>query len=55
MANNEFEVERRAGLDMVPFGESFEWYGADDGAPILRHDFDLQVFERVVIPAGKEL
>ncbi len=25
MSNDESEVERRAGADMVPVGESFEW------------------------------
>ena len=45
MANNESEVERGAGIDMVPL-ESFEWTpGPDDGAPILRRDFHLNVSE----------
>ena len=56
MANTESKVERGAGIDMVPVGESFEWNpGPDDGAPILRHDFHLKVSEQVAIPAGAEL
>jgi hypothetical protein len=54
MANNEFDVERRAGLDMVPFGESLEWNGPDDAAPILRDDFDLNLSEQGAIPLGVE-
>jgi len=53
---NESEVERRAGLDMVPLGASFEWNtGPDDGVPIVRHDFHIKVSEQVAIPAGTEL
>jgi hypothetical protein len=48
MANNESEVERWAGLDMVPLGESFEWSSEpENGAPILRYDFHLKVSEQV--------
>jgi len=55
MANHEFDVERRAGIDMAPVGESFEWNpGPDDGAPILRDDFDLKVSEQGAIPVGVE-
>ncbi len=44
MSNYESEVERHAGVDMVPFGESFEWNpGPDDGAPIPRPDFNFNV------------
>jgi len=44
MSNYEFEVERHAGVDMVPVGASFDWNpGPDDGAPILRPDFNLKV------------
>lgn len=53
MANNECEVERWAGIDMVPLGESFEWSpGPDDGAPILRHDFHLKMSEQVANTGG---
>lgn len=39
MSHDESEVERRAGADMVPFGESLEWNPErDDGSPILRQD-----------------
>ncbi len=42
MSNYESEVERRAGADMVPFGESLEWNPeGDDGSPILRQDSTL--------------
>ena len=42
MSNYEFEVERHAGVDMVPMGESLDWNPrADDDAPILRPDFIL--------------
>jgi hypothetical protein len=55
MANNEFDVERRAGIDMAPIGESFEWNpGSEDGAPILRDDFDLKVSEQGTISLGVE-
>ena len=55
MANNEFAVERAAGIDMVPL-ESFEWNpGPDDGAAILHHDFQFNVSEQAAIPAGAEL
>jgi hypothetical protein len=51
MTNNEFDVERRAGIDMVPVGESFEWNPKpDDSAPILRDDFDLKVSEQGAVP-----
>ena len=59
MANNEFAVERAAGIDMVPL-ESFEWNPElDDVAVILRHDFQCKVSEQVatggrgtLIPSG---
>ena len=54
MANNEFDVERGAGVDMVPLGESLEWNGPDDGAPILRDNFDLKVCEQGAIPLAVE-
>ena len=55
MAKNEFAVERAAGIDMVPL-ESLEWNpGPDDGAAILRHDFQLNVSEQAAKPAGAEL
>ena len=35
MSNDELDVERHAGIDMAPGGESFEWNpGADNGDPI---------------------
>ena len=56
MANNESQVERRMGIDMVPVGEWFEWNpGPNDEAPILSPDFHLRVSESVAIPAGAEL
>ena len=59
MANNEFAVERAAGIDMVPL-ESFEWNPElDDVAVILRYDFQLNMPEQVatggrgtLIPSG---
>lgn len=55
MANNDSVVERAAGIDMVPL-ESFEWNPRpDDGAAILRHDFQFNVSEQATIPAGAEL
>ena len=30
MSNSELEVERHAGIDMVPVGESIEWSSAHD-------------------------
>ncbi len=54
MANNEFAVERAAGIDMVPL-ESFEWNPEpDDVAAIHRCDFQLNMPEQVAIPAGAE-
>ena len=54
MANNESEVERRAGIDMVPLGESYEWrLGPDDGGPILLRDSHLKVSEQVAKPAAR--
>jgi len=51
MSNYEFEVERHAGVDMVPVGASFDWNpGPDDGAPILRPDFNLKVRNPVATP-----
>jgi hypothetical protein len=53
MSNYESEVDRHAGVDMVPFGESFEWNpgpGPDDGAPILRPDFNLKMPNPVSTP-----
>jgi len=41
MANNEFAVERAAGID--------------DSAAILRHDFQFNVSEQAAKPAGAEL
>ncbi len=55
IVNNESEVERGAGIDMVPVVESFEWNPGPDSAPILRHDFHLKVSKQVAIPAGAEL
>jgi hypothetical protein len=53
MASEESEVERKAGIDMVPFGESYEWKPEpDDGTSILRDDFQ---FKQVVKPVGAEL
>lgn len=55
MANNESEVERRPGIDMVPLGDSFEWNPEpDDGAPILRHDFHLNASEQIAMLAHEE-
>jgi hypothetical protein len=55
MSNYESEVERHAGVDMVPFGESFEWNpGPDDGAPILRPDFNLKVPNPVATLSGTD-
>jgi hypothetical protein len=53
MSNYEFEVERHAGVDMVPMGKSFDWNpGPDDGAPILRPDVNLKVTNPVATPAA---
>jgi hypothetical protein len=55
MSNYESEVERHAGVDMVPFGESFERNpGPDDGAPILRPNFNLKVPNPVATPSGTD-
>jgi hypothetical protein len=44
MSNYESEVERNAGVDMIPVGEPFEWNPwPDDGAPILRPDFNVKM------------
>ncbi len=53
MANNESEVERKAGIDMVPLGESYEWRLGPDDDTILRHDFYLSVSEQFAKPAGQ--
>lgn len=51
MSNYESEIERHAGVDMVPVGESFDWNpGPDDGAPILRSDFNLKMPNPVATP-----
>jgi len=48
-------LNARRGLIWFRLG-SFEWNpGPDDGAPILRPDFYLNVSELVAIPAGSEL
>ncbi len=48
MSNDDSEVERHAGADMVPVGESFEWNPERDGGyPILRPDFNLKVSNQV--------
>jgi hypothetical protein len=40
MSNDGSEMERHAGVDMVPMGESFGWNpNPDDGTPILDADF----------------
>jgi hypothetical protein len=44
MSNNESELERRAGVDMVPVGESFEWNPEPDGgAAICKSGFYMAV------------
>jgi hypothetical protein len=53
MSNDELDVERHAGIDMLPAGESFEWDpNPDDDGPILRPDFDLTVSKQVATPSG---
>ncbi|MGA2643928.1 MAG: hypothetical protein ABSF15_04395 [Candidatus Sulfotelmatobacter sp.] len=53
MSNDDSEVERHAGADMVPVGESFEWNPERDGGyPILRPDFNLKVSNQVATPSG---
>ena len=53
MSNYESEVEHNAGVDMVPVGESFEWNPEpDDGAPILRPDFNLRMPNPVATPGA---
>jgi len=55
MANTESEIERRAGLDMVPLGESFEWNpGPDDGAPVLRSTFHVELSEPLAV-SGRDI
>ena len=55
MSNCESEVERNAGVDMVPVGESFEWNpGPDVGAPILHPDFNLKVPNPVAKTPGTD-
>ncbi len=55
MWNDESQVERHAGVDMIPVGASFEWNPEpDDGAPILRPDFNLNVPNRVATPSGTD-
>jgi hypothetical protein len=50
MSNDELDVERRAGIDMLAAGESFEWNPApdDDAHP----DFNLTVSKQVATPSG---
>jgi hypothetical protein len=53
MSNDELDVERHAGIDMLPAGEAFEWNPAsDDDAPILRADFDPTVSTQVATPSA---
>ena len=55
MSNDESEVQRHAGVDMVPVGQPFEWNaGLEDGAPILRADFNLKVSNPVATPSGAD-
>lgn len=44
MSNIDSEIERHAGVDMVPVGEFFEWNPESDGSdPILRRDSNLNL------------
>ena len=55
--SNYDEIERHAGVDMVPVGEFFEWNsGPDDGDPIFRRDFslNLKMPNPVVIPSDAD-
>ena len=55
MSNDGSELERHAGVDMVPVGESFEWNpGPEDGVPILRPDFNLKMSNPVATPSGAD-
>lgn len=50
MSNDELDVERHAGIDMLPAGE-FEWNpDPDDDAPILHPGFNLTVSKQVATP-----
>jgi hypothetical protein len=56
MSNDGSEIERHAGIDMVPVEDVFEWnLGADDGDPIFRRDFNfnLEVPNPVSIPVRR--
>ena len=53
MSNDELDVERRAGIDMLAAGESFEWNPApDDDARTFHPDFNLTVSKQVATPSG---
>lgn len=53
MSNDEFDIERHAGLDMLPAGESFEPNpDSDDEARSFRPDFKLTVSEQVTTRSG---
>jgi hypothetical protein len=55
MSNDRSGFEGHAGVDMVPFGESFEWdLGPDDGAPILHPDFNLKVSNPAAAPSAAD-
>jgi len=57
MSNDGSEIERNAGIDMAPEGEFFEWNsGPDDGDPILRTDFslNLKASNPVAMPSGAD-
>jgi hypothetical protein len=55
MSSTGSDIERLAGVDMVPVGECFEWDpGPDDGAWILRPDFNPKVSNPVAAPSGAD-
>jgi len=57
MSNDGSEIERNAGIDMVPLGEFFEWSSEPDyGDPSLRTDFslNLKVSNPVAMPSDAD-
>jgi hypothetical protein len=57
MSNDGSEIDRHAGVDMVPVGEFFEWNsGPDDGDPIFRRDVNhnLKMTNPVATPSGAD-
>jgi hypothetical protein len=57
MSNDGSEIERNAGIDMVPVGEFVEWSPEpDDGDPTIRTDLslNLKVSNPVAMPSDAD-